>query len=873
MRNDEFNKVEITNEQQVRGLEFGKTQKSETTFQPENKLPEGELNEKYVGKTIRKQTEVNVQYANKATAPAHGSTTVTSATTASNIAATTTTVVTAASVVAVTAISVATGISVALHDYEYKFEYFEVTSNSLNYELYIVDHKNERADGQPYEEFEEEPTQEDVPHTSDIDEEINEDWVERIAEELDVEAEWVRDILDKHSFDTYEEALEFVKEEIAKEEEEKPFTLHVYNSAYDFSIPTALYTNVGEFTNLKPNEEYHIVLSENRFGGETLFDKTFTTKETDPVSEFRGITWDKKCNFLTNKTTIKLDYQDDRDIFSDFKLILKSEMVTATGPLTLTYNLEKTTEEQEIQLDQYPEFNLALMYSYSITYMCDGEEIIAEEGQFQFEDNSGAKSEFNRFIFDKTANFKNRTFEVQLDYVDDFNIYSDFVLTFIYIIDEPVSGDGTEEDEFTVDIPLRKTTETQIIDLDGIEISLSETYKYRLTCMEYDEKKILDQGTVTFIDNSGAIIRFNKFIFDESINYDTREITLQLDYTDELGYLYGFEFILTDLETNEERSYYLMETTEPQTIEVNEIKEYDDDNNPIYYIDPVRHQVKYSFRYMRLDEQIDVIKDKECRFKNSLVSTFLGLDTPYDFAHEDAYETYILPIRFLFDDAAREYSEFEVSFYKNDELYGRLAFEGETHHSRWMNGVFTEMEGHTIDEIINTQIKISVSTYVVSIDDPGGVETEIYTETATFTLDEKKALYGLDFMDSPEEPASIAYGNYEIMFIPIFSGNPYYFETYLKIECQTGNTYMVPFYMGTKNQIVYANLQYCNNFFEENFEADFSSTVKLSVVYYTYHMEMVPGDSTTDPHEERVEDTDGEKTFLISESYQFMLQA
>ena len=79
--------------------------------------------------------------------------------------------------------------------------------------------------------------------------------------------------------------------------------------------------------------------------------------------------------------------------------------------------------------------------------------------------------------------------------------------------------------------------------------------------------------------------------------------------------------------------------------------------------------------------------------------------------------------------------------------------------------------------------------------------------------------------------------------------------------------------MGTKNQIVYANLQYCNNFFEENFEADFSSTVKLSVVYYTYHMEMVPGDSTTDPHEERVEDTDGEKTFLISESYQFMLQA
>ena len=100
MRNDEFNKIEITNDKQIRGLEFGKTQDSETISQKENKLPEGELNEKYVGKTIRKQTEVNVQYVNKATAPAHGSATVTSTTTASNIAATATTVVTAASVVA-----------------------------------------------------------------------------------------------------------------------------------------------------------------------------------------------------------------------------------------------------------------------------------------------------------------------------------------------------------------------------------------------------------------------------------------------------------------------------------------------------------------------------------------------------------------------------------------------------------------------------------------------------------------------------------------------------------------------------------------------------------------------------------------------------
>ena len=187
MRNDEFNKIEITNDKQIRGLEFGKTQDSETTSQKENKLPEGELNEKYVGKTIRKQTEVNVQYVNKATAPAHGSATVTSTATASNVAATATTVVTAASVVAVTAVAVGTGISVALHDYDYEFNSFIVTSDSLTYELYVVDHKNERPDGEPYEEY-------DRPN----------------------------------------------EEDITEEDVQEPFTLRVYNDNYDYSIPTWL---------------------------------------------------------------------------------------------------------------------------------------------------------------------------------------------------------------------------------------------------------------------------------------------------------------------------------------------------------------------------------------------------------------------------------------------------------------------------------------------------------------------------------------------------------------------------------------------------------------------------------------------------------
>ena len=199
MRNDEFNKIEITNDKQVSGVEFGKTQKIEFTPQKDNTVPEGDLNEKYIGKTIKKKTEVNVEYMNKT--PIHGSSTVvSSSTTATNAASAVASVATAASVVAVTVVAVGTGISVALHNYQYNFNDFVVTSNSLSYELFVKDLNNEkRPDDEPYEEY-------DKPR------------------------------------------------EESSEESNAPLKLRVYNEYYDFSIPTYLDYNWGEFNNLKPEE-------------------------------------------------------------------------------------------------------------------------------------------------------------------------------------------------------------------------------------------------------------------------------------------------------------------------------------------------------------------------------------------------------------------------------------------------------------------------------------------------------------------------------------------------------------------------------------------------------------------------------------------
>ena len=808
MRNDEFNKIEITNEKQTKGFEFGKTQKLEATFQKDNKLPEGELNEKYVGKTIRKKTEVNVQYENKAVAPVHGSTTVTSATTASNVAATTATVVTAASVVAVTAIAVGTGISVALHNYDYRFNSFKVTSDALYYELFVVDLNDEkRADGESYEEY-------DRPNEEDREDEKN-----------------------------------------------APFTLRVYNDYYDYSVPTYYDFNWGEFTSLKPEQQYHIVLSENRFGGETIFDEQFTTlKEETRVSEFRGISWDKTCNFLTMMMNVKLDYQDDYDRFSDFKFNLKSEVVTADGANEITYDLIKTTEEQQIQLNSNQFFSLVETYEYTFTYMDEGVEVTAESGSVHFEDNSGAKSEWHNFIFDKTANFINRTFEVQLDFVDDFNVFDNFVLSMFRTYEQE---GATLIDDMSVDIPLQKTAEVQTVDLDGYEVMLSDSYHYKLTCNYYDELKVLDEGDVTFTDTSGAVTEFRELIFNKKANFDTRTFEVQLDYTNDLGYLYGFQLTLTDLTTSNERTYYLEETTDVQTITVDEIQEYIDEE-PVYYIDIVDHRLSYSFKYMNQDMEYVVVEGEEFKFKNSLVSTFQGIDTSYDFVSELADGPFHLPMRFLFDDAAHIYQSFSVSVIADELEVGYFMFEGETVTHDWMYTTLYGNSGNSLNPNdlsgSNIQIKVTASMLNVDAEETGGpdvIEQEVWAkDNVTFTLNQNQTIYGVNVIGQ-----DVYADEYLIGMKPIYSGDADAYSVYFIFECSTGKKYTCSYTMPTQGNYSYVSLAECEEGFDETAVwNDFENPVKISMKFAKVQEGITPSESDY-------------TTMVVSESYKFNLSA
>ena len=229
MIEDEFNKIVVTNDIQVRNGEFGKTQSAEFLSHGGNEVPKEEFNNKtkFENHSGRPNFKVNNKVEKVVETAEATTTTVATAGTASSIAAVTTSAVTVGAVVAVTAISVVTGISVALHDYDYHFNTLLISANEVTYDLVIIDKK--KQDEENYEEID---------------------------------------------YESYEE-----------EQESSTFKLRLYNSNYDYTHELWLGSNYGTFEGLTLGETYNIVLSESRYGGETIFEKTFTTYKSSKISK------------------------------------------------------------------------------------------------------------------------------------------------------------------------------------------------------------------------------------------------------------------------------------------------------------------------------------------------------------------------------------------------------------------------------------------------------------------------------------------------------------------------------------------------------------------------------------------------------------
>lgn len=897
MIRDEFNVIEVTNEKHVSVKEFGKTQKTEYSFHNDNKIPEGELNEKFVGKTVKKVTEVNVEYTSKV--PNHGITVVKSTTTATNVAVTTTSVAAVASTVAITAIAVATGISVAVHDYKFNINSFLITSNEISYCLTIVDNQNS-------------------------------------------ENTEIKDI------QSYQERAKPRKLEETNDEE-VPFLLHVYNNNYDSSQALFYGYNEGSFSNLTLGDTYNIVLTENRYGGETIFSESFTTyknsvfrdfnvyssstylvasmnyldelekygdfhivltavdnsdysyaipleatNETQsidlttlfagndtfdfskqynyqfsfyngeetilfdegliafdytPTSVVRGVNWDKTADFVKKEFYVALDYQDDFNYFDQFELTLQDkeypEEVSETFPLL------KQIEPQPVRITDDSSIYLRREYYYMFTYQNTntGMQEIIDSGEVKFTDISDGRKQFNGIAINLVPDYQNRRFYVTLDYVDDFEEYAGFHLIL-------TDASGAE-----IYISLDETTDSQPINVDTFGIDFTKTYDYTLYYydMETGEDITANSGTIEF-DNSGATTSFNAFIFDETANYEERSFVVQLDYQDDAGYFDGFEFILTDQENGQVKTYALDGTTEPQLLYCNDTEFNEDSGEYEYTMDVIKDNFSYAFRYFdKRENDYVIVQQKEFTFQNSIVSEFTSVESPFDFTPEGS-DSYLLPIKFNFDNKANSYTGFMVSVTKDGLDVGEIRFEGDNLIPDWQYGVFVPLEDYSLDDIINTSgVELIVTAYQDNINYPHlAPELIVYSKEVIFTKEQVQAVYQITIIDDQ------IHNGGEIMLGMVYSGTRDNLDCKLILEAKSGTTYTFNIMLNgaSYSYVLLSETDDGNVIDDDTFQTDFiDNSMKVSLSYSTYSND---GTSADGEWSEYI-------TKVIYDSYQFVL--
>lgn len=892
MIRDEFNNVEIKNENGLSGREFGKTQKIEFSFHNDNKVPEGELNEKYVGKTVKKVTEVNVEYTNKV--PTHGITVVKGTVTATNVATAATSAVVVASTVAVTAIAVATGISVALHDYKYDMNSFLITSKEISYSLTIVDNRNDKSE----------------------------------------------------EYQSYEQKNLKPRRLSNESEEERPFLLKVYNNSYNSSKELFYGYNEGSFTSLTLGDTYNIVLTENRFGGETIFSESFTTYKNshfrdiniftsgsaivatldyidelekydefyltlnkvdgqnaytfplepttepqtieilnmyedfdfsstyqcqlsyldgeeqvtvdkgniafDSASIVRGVIWDKTADFIKKEFYVTLDYQDDFRYFDQFELTLQDaeypEEVSETFPLL------STTAPQKITIPEESSIYLRREYNYMFTYYDSntGMQEIIESGTVQFTDNSDGKKQFNGVSVDLKPNYEEGCFYVSLDYEDDYGELVSFRLVL-------TDASGTQ----TV-VYLNETINKQPVKISDYGLDFTKSYDFQLVYydMAIGEDVYNDEcsGTIEF-DNSDGTTTFNDLLFDETANFNDRSFVVQLDYRDDVGYLSDFEFILTDQTNGLTKSYYLDKKTEPQTFYCDDTSYNEDSGDYEYDMDIIRDAFSYSYRYFdKRSNDYVVGPTKEFSFSNSIMSEFLGVESSFDFTAETSGDSYVLPIKFKYNNKANSYTGFAVSIQRTGIKVGELRFEGETLTEDWLYGVFVPDTGYSIDDIIDVDgVEMVVTAYQDNVNYPSlDPYLEVYNKEQRFTLEQVKEIHSLSIVSD-----GIHNGG-EIMLSVVYSGPRDYINYKLILEAESGNKYTFNVMLNTLNYsyVLLSETDDGNVISDEDFNEDFiNHPMKVSMSYSIFD---TSGSSADGEWSDYI-------TKVIYDSYQFSL--
>ena len=271
-----------------------------------------------------------------------------------------------------------------------------------------------------------------------------------------------------------------------------------------------------------------------------------------PRSVFNDFIFTGYADFVEKTFDVRIDYQDDLKIFHDFVLTISDDY----GDFNFEYALQETNTTQTVSATELV-YEEGVEYNYSLKCQKDGVETTLYTDTVQLRDVYGRTTQFNGLTVFEAADFDSNVFNVQLNYVDTFDAYKNFVLTF----SKPtaVSADSYE-------FRLSKTTDIQQLDGGAVGMSLLDgTFNYTLTVDNAGYPESLVSSSVTFVDSEGRSSIFNSLIFDGTANKLTDEIAFTLDFTDDFGLYSDFKITFHDNDLDYDTEIELAKTTEEQS--------------------------------------------------------------------------------------------------------------------------------------------------------------------------------------------------------------------------------------------------------------------------------------------------------------------
>ena len=311
-------------------------------------------------------------------------------------------------------------------------------------------------------------------------------------------------------------------------------------------------------------------------------------------------------------------------------------------------------------------------------------------------------AEFKEFYFSKTANFRTNSFDLSFTYEDPKDEMSDFTFKL-------VSTYGTRV------YNLEKTQETQTLrgaspapneNIPDLDFTDGTEYSYEFSYAIGDERKVVEEGTVVFTDNSNAKQEFRGVELSREADFLQNVVYVTLDFDNDLNHLSNFVFTLKSADgTN--YIFNLQTTTDKQALNLrNGIQGAEGgDTNGLVLEDTA---FTYTLSYLDKGESKTVESEEEIIFEDisGAVQEFRSLTIHENANFIDKYFYVTLD----FDNDYLHFDNFELMLYS--ERQSALTFALQT--TKEKQKVYLKdatIEGRPIDQDMVAELSLDYEFY------------------------------------------------------------------------------------------------------------------------------------------------------------------